>query len=218
MSMQFQCQIRNSAKLEKETRAPKAPKVHYWRTGQWNIIISHGVSVRHSSPPTFIHSFGDLCRSSSRSSRVCMYIQGYRRGATRTRLTNCLCLSPAIFSPGYCFAECDRPTDRTNERAADGRTDGVNEPRQRASISSQPVTLPGRVPMAYILPVPCSARYPVPFVCPDALAIPRGIPCRTHKIHRLRVWLESWTNFRRRQHAFVVLVSLSINNKSGAKI
>lgn len=138
MSMQFQCQIWNSAKLEKETRAPKAPKVHYWRTGQWNIIISHGVSVRHSSPPTFIHSFGDLCRSSSRSSHVCMYIQGYRRGATRTRLTNCLCLSPAIFSPGYCFAECDRPTDRPNERTSSGRTDGRSERAAAARQHQQP--------------------------------------------------------------------------------
>lgn len=38
-------------------------------------------------------------------------------------------------------------------------------------------------------------------------------------IYRLRVWLESYINFRRRQHAFMVLVSsLSINNKSGGKI
>lgn len=96
-----------------------------------------------------------------KSSRVYPRIPTRRYTARReARLTNCLCLSPAIFSPGYCFAECDRPTVRTNER-----TDGVNEPRQRASISSQPVTLRPRSHGVYP-PVPCCTRYPVPFVCP----------------------------------------------------
>lgn len=100
-----------------------------------------------------------------KSSRVYPRIPTRRYTARReARLTNCLCLSPAIFSPGYCFAECDRPTDRPNERTNE-RTDGVNEPRQRASISSQPVTLRPRSHGVYP-PVPCSTRYPVPFVCP----------------------------------------------------
>lgn len=141
--------------------------------------ITRGLGEAHSSPPTFIHSFGDLCRSSS---RVCMYIQGYRRGATRTRLTNCLCLSPAIFSPGYCFAECDRPTERTSSGRTDGRTDGV----ERAAAAHQPARNITRPRSHGVYPLGPMLREISRTI--RMLGRPRlsaSIPCRTHKIHRL---------------------------------
>lgn len=59
---------------------------------------------------------------------VRMYIQGYRRRYT-PRLTNCLCLSPAIFSPGYCFAR--RATDRRSERAGLSRRASITQHQQQ---------------------------------------------------------------------------------------
>ena len=54
----------------------------------------------------------------------------------RTRLTNCLYLSPAIFSPPITSPSV---TDRTDERVSKrGRTDGVNEPSQSKTLPREP--------------------------------------------------------------------------------
>lgn len=98
-----------------------------------------------------------------------VYIQGYRRGATRhTRLTNCLCLSPAIFSPGYYFAERDRPNERTNERTskrvskqASERTNEVNE-RSRESRRGAAATRQHQQPARNITAAFPWRIYPVP--------------------------------------------------------
>lgn len=107
----------------------------------------------------FIHS---SIRADSSWSRVYPRILT-RRYTARGSLTACvyrqLYLAQAIASP-----------------SATDRTDGVNEPQQRASISSQPVTLRPRSHGVY--PPWSHALRDIPYhsyACTIALAIPRGI-------------------------------------------
>lgn len=74
--------------------------------GPAEFLGTHGVS-RHRSPRC-------VCSVCAPSSHSCICIPKDIVAALhgRTRLTNCLCLSPAIFSLGYYFAERDRPNEQ----------------------------------------------------------------------------------------------------------
>jgi len=86
-------------------------------------------TMYRKTPPRFVFS---LVRSLARSLARCISkdTDAALHGARQWRLTNCLCLSPAIFRSGYCFAERDRPNERTRAHTKEHMYE-----RRRASIS-----------------------------------------------------------------------------------
>lgn len=148
----FNVAMRRACKMcaAESTRGDVAEeRAHYWRMGQPSIRYTLGVSRRKS------RCVCAVCAPSSRTSRISKDIVAALQG-TRGSLTACvyrrLYLARAITSPSA--------TDRTNERTSE-RTERPSRAeshgavrRQRASISSQPVTLRPRS-HGVLYPVPC---------------------------------------------------------------